>query len=99
MRVIQEVKKMSEQKNRPVEKFIAGGVSAAVWHSTRMGREGKNIQIGAVTMDRRYRDKDGEFKNTNSLNMNDIPKAIVVLFKAYDFLVASGKGEKEEESG
>jgi len=82
---------MEENKNRPVKKFKAGGVSAAVWVSKR-----GNMKIQSVTVDRSYKDKDGEFKNTNSLKLNDIPKAVSVLVKAYEYLV-SGTNEPETE--
>jgi hypothetical protein len=40
----------------------------------------------------RYRDKAGNWKGTNSLSLNDLPKAILALQQAYEYLMR----EKEE---
>ena len=34
-----------------------------------------------------YTDKDGNWKSTNSMRINDLPKAALVLNKAYEYLV------------
>ena len=54
------------------------------------------MKIQSVTVDRNYKDKAGEFKNTNSFQVNDISKAVSVLVKAYECLV-SGANEPETE--
>jgi hypothetical protein len=33
-------------------------------------------------------DKDGEWKNSQSFGVNDLPKLMVVVMKAYDFLTS-----------
>ena len=33
-----------------------------------------------------YKDKDGVWKSTNSLRVNDLPKAILVLNKAFEYI-------------
>ena len=44
-----------------------------------------------------YKDMHGNFKSTSSLDTNDIPKAILALKKAYEFLTIKGhKIEKAE---
>jgi len=35
----------------------------------------------------RYRDKAGQWKGTNRLSLNDLPKAILALQKAYEYLM------------
>ena len=39
-----------------------------------------------VSVQRVYKDKEGEFKYTATLKTNDIPKAILGLMKAFDYL-------------
>ncbi len=39
-----------------------------------------------VVLQRTYKDKDGSFKHTTSFAVNDIPKALLALEKAYDSL-------------
>ena len=40
-------------------------------------------------MQRRYKDQDGQWQSTNSLDVNDIPKAILALSQAYTYLVSA----------
>ncbi len=67
---------------QPVKKFSAGAIQAAVWENE--GKEGK--QFYSVSIDRRYKDKNNEWKSTNSLKPGDLPKAILTLNKAYEYL-------------
>jgi len=39
-----------------------------------------------VSLQRVYKDKDGSLKNINSFGMNNIPKAVLILEKAYGYL-------------
>ena len=41
---------------------------------------------------RAYKDKDGNFQHTTSFKDNDIPKAVLALTKAYDYLVSRRRG-------
>ncbi len=74
----------------PVKKFSAGAVQVAVWQNE--GKEGK--QFNTVSLDRIYKDKNDKWKSSNSLHVNELPKAILALQKAYEFLVM-----KETETG
>jgi uncharacterized protein (DUF111 family) len=40
-----------------------------------------------------YRDKEGMFKTTTSLGVNDLPKAVLVLQKAFDYLTVRHEPE------
>lgn len=74
---------MSE--NGPEKKFIAGSVSATVWLNSIM-KNGSSIQLRTISLQKSYKDKDGQWKNAQSLHVNDIPKAKLVLDKAYEYL-------------
>jgi hypothetical protein len=50
-----------------------------------------------VVLERTYKDRNGSYASTHSLQMNDIPKAILALTKAYEYLVEGHGGG--EESG
>ncbi len=83
----------------PVKKFSVGGVQVAIWENE--GKEGSKYY--SVSFDRRYKDKNDEWKSTSSLKANDLPKAILALQKAYEFVSlkemetgASQKAEQEE---
>ena len=66
----------------PVKKFAVGGIQAAVWENS--SKEG--AQFNTVSLDRRYKSKDDEWKSSASLRVNDLPKAILALQKAYEYL-------------
>ena len=74
--------------SRPIKKFRAGGVTAAVWSNPIVGEEGVEGQFMTVTLDRRYKDRDGNWQSLGLLSTYDIPKAVLVLKKAYDYIVA-----------
>ena len=76
----------------PVKKFSVGGVQTAVWEND--GKEGRKFY--SVSFDRRYKDKNDEWKSTTSLKANDLPKAILALQKAYEFVSLK---ELEVEAG
>ncbi len=81
---------MSE-KNKPEKKFRAGAVTAAIWkNQTEDGKE-----YSTVSFERSYKDKEGEWQTTNSLRVNDLPRAAMVLNKAYEFLSVKESGAEE----
>jgi len=73
------------QANPPVGKLTAGGVRLAVWAND--GPKGGTYYT--VSLERTFRRKDGDWDSSTSLRINDIPKAIAILQKAYDRLVVS----------
>ncbi len=79
-----------EEKKQPEKKFVAGPVSAAVWVNKTQSGDGV---FRTVTVQRGYKDKNNEWQNTQSLRVNDIPKAVLVLTKAYEYLAMQGEDE------
>ena len=69
-------------KNTPEKKFRAGTVSATVWKNK--SQEGN--EFSSVSFEKGYKNKAGEWKATHLLGVSDLPKAMVVLGKAYEFL-------------
>ena len=82
-----------EKKEKP-EHIKVGAVRLTLWRDTRKGPDGHAIESRNVTIDRAYKDSQGEWQNTASLRENDIPKAIVALCKAYVQIM-----EKSETNG
>lgn len=74
----------------PEKKFRAGAVSATVWkNESKKGAD--SFAYYSVSLDRNYKDKDGQWKSTNSLRINDLPRASLVLNKAYEFILLRDK--------
>ncbi|MDO8428026.1 MAG: hypothetical protein Q7S92_02320 [Candidatus Diapherotrites archaeon] len=68
---------------KPIKKFNSGTISAAVWENS--GKEGN--QFYTVSMQRSYKSKEStEWKQSHSLRVHDLPKAVLVLQEAYKFL-------------
>jgi len=89
--------------SRPETVFKAGAVRAAIFRNI-IEKAGKQIPLPKVVVEVRYRDRAGEWKGTNSLSLNEIPKAILALQKAYDYLIThrdgptpEGQAEKEDK--
>jgi hypothetical protein len=76
--------------NPPMKKFRAGPICATVWNNHAKEGEG---EYKTVSFERSYKDKDGAWKTTSSLRMNDLPKAALVLQKAYEFLALGEEAE------
>ena len=76
--------------------FKHGRCTAAVF-SKEIQRGEKTFQARSVSFQKRYLDKTGEWQTASYLDVNDLPKATLVLSKAYDYLTSNGfRGEEEE---
>ncbi|MBD3303952.1 hypothetical protein GF343_02315 [Candidatus Woesearchaeota archaeon] len=83
--------------NRPEKKFKAGAVSATIWKNEGQNN-GKSFVFHTISLTRGYKDKQGEWKNSSSLRPGDLPKAALVLGKAYEHLILHNEeGVIEEE--
>lgn len=77
-------------KNVPEKKFSTGVISATVWKNIGVTKTGEQREFRTVSLQRRYTDKNGTWKSTSNLRVNDLPKAALVLNKAYEYLVLKG---------
>ena len=87
---------------KPVAKFKAGQISAALWENEITAKNGHKATMLKATVERRYRDKDGNWKSSGSFSRNEIPLAIYCLQKAFEKIIevqidsANGDGVVEE---
>lgn len=81
------------EKQQPDKKFKAGAVSATIWANALKDRQGNSFSVYTVSFERSYKDRDGQWKSTNSLRVNDIPKLQLVASEAYEFLVRKGNDD------
>ena len=90
---------MGEQneKKKPIQKFQAGVISSAVWEN-KGKKDNKEFFFNTIGLQRSYTDKDNKWQNENlSLRVSDIPKVILVLNKAYEYIIMKGKEEEKED--
>lgn len=73
--------------NKPETVFKFGNIRAAVWKN-----QAEKGSFFSVTLERIYK-KDDEWCYTSQLRKNDLPKAVLALNKAYEYLLAN----KEED--
>ena len=78
---------------QPEKKSKIGACSAAVFANEVKTTNGTTVMKNVV-LQRTYRDNNGDFQHTTSFRVNDIPKAVLALSKAYDYLTC----EKPEQS-
>ena len=84
--------------NRPLEKFTAGTVVGSIWENEVPVPTGGTRTMLKVQLERRYKDRYGEWKSTTHFGRNEIPLAQYVLQKAFEFIlnektVRGGTGE------
>ncbi len=82
---------------QPEITFRHGPCSASVFQNDYQRGE-ESFSVRDVSFQRRYRDKNGDWQTSNSLGVNDIPKAVLVLNKAYEYLTSNGRAEAEVEA-
>jgi hypothetical protein len=87
---------------KPVAKFKAGQVSAALWEN-EISVSGRKVTVLKATVQRRYKDKDDKWKSSASFSRNELPLAIYCLQKAFEKIIevqiggTSDDGVVEEE--
>mgnify|MGYP001567800903 CR=1 FL=1 len=91
----------SNGKNLQEKRFSAGAISATVWKNAGTSKQGEPVEYRTITLQRSFK-KDGAWQNANSLRLNDLPKASLLLNKAFEWLVLKGgaaeiKEDKEAE--
>jgi hypothetical protein len=67
--------------------FEAGSCKASVFQN-KVEIDGEEVIISKVSIWKRYMDKGGAWKNSQSFGVNDLLKLMVVVMKAYDFLTS-----------
>ena len=74
--------------NVPEKRFSTGAINATVWKNIGKSKKtGEDVEFRTITLQRAYKDKNDEWQHTNSMRVNDLPKASLVLNKAYEYLV------------
>jgi len=71
---------------KPKKVFRIGTVSASIFVNQRKNKAGEKIEFPSISFQKRYQDDNGEWKTTNKLSVRDLPNAIMVLTKSYEFI-------------
>lgn len=82
----------SSKENQPEKRFAAGPVVATVWLN-RKKQEPETFKT--ISLVRNYKDKEDKWQSTNTFRVNDLPKAMLVLNKAYEYLALKQSAETD----
>ena len=82
---------------KPAAKFKAGMVSAAIWEN-QIEVKGKTVTMLKATVQRRYKDKDGDWKSSQSFSRNEIPLAIYCLQQAFETMLGESDGDTDNNA-
>ena len=82
--------------SKPETVFKVGVVRASVFRNI-IEKNGRSIPLPKVVVEVRYKDKTGQWKGTNSLSLNDLPKAILALQKAFEYLMEHKHPEQAKD--
>ncbi len=83
--------------SQPVKKFRAGQVACALWEN-EVSVNGRKVTMLRASVERRYKDADGEWKSSGSFGRNEIPLAIHCLQKAFGAIIDQQNAKTDEVS-
>jgi len=83
-----------EMGNRPIKKFRAGNIEAAIWFNEREV-DGQIVGFKTVTLSRGWKDKKENLWRNEVVNLRkgDLPKALLVLSKANEEVLLKDDAE------
>ena len=85
-----EAKQIKDVKENhlPEKRFSAGAIAVTVWNNVLIDKLGAERSYRTISFERRYLDKaTNQWKSSNSLRVNDLPKASLILDRAYEYIV------------
>lgn len=83
-----------ESKNMPEKVFSTGAIHISVWRNEGVSKDGNKTEFRTISVQRRYADKTGEWKSTSTLRVNDLPRVVLALNKAFEYLVLKGQNSE-----
>ena len=80
----------------PMKKWNAGQISCALW-CNEVKVNGKPVEILKASVERRYKDKDDNWKSSGSFSRNEIPLAIYCLQQAFEAMIEQRDQDEQPE--
>ena len=90
---------MTTPNRAPEKRFQAGGVSAAVFVNEAKRADGSVFMARKTVLQRTYVDGEGNYQSTSSLDVNDLPRAILVLQQAFEHCSGLRTGSETTDDG
>lgn len=86
---------MPESKNKPIKSYRCGCVTGSIFRHVRTAKKSSEssafISMNAQITKRYYDDSSGEWKDTTSFDLNELPKLVLVAQKCYDYMASDEK--------
>ena len=82
---------------QPEKRFKCGACEVSIFENAITTKDGKKVRIKKASFQKRYKNPEGEWKSTNSLDADDIPKAKLVLNEAYKYLTLGNDRENSND--
>ena len=87
---------MSQQPQRPEREYRAGTIKAALWRHENE-RDGQTVVGYTIRLQKRYYDRDSKiWQDTEYMFPEDVPRAQLVLAKAYEYVTLKEKDNAED---
>ncbi|PLW80914.1 hypothetical protein C0585_00385 [Candidatus Woesearchaeota archaeon] len=80
-------KKIEQNPNQPELKLSAGPIKATVWKNHSKKEDGQDSEYSTITLERVYKDKEGNWQSTNIFRVSDLPKAQALLNRLYETII------------
>jgi len=71
----------------PEKVIMVGPCRASIFRNV-IHKDGKRLELPKVDFQVRYKTQNGQWRGTSSLTKDEIPKAILALQKAFDYLMS-----------
>lgn len=88
---------MVEPKRQPEARFQAGGVSASIFINEGTRTDGSVFLTRRTTMQRTFVDSSGKYQTSSNLDVNDLPRAILVLMQAYAHCMGAKRSDGQAD--
>lgn len=76
---------MAETKNQPAKKYRAGSISLTAWKNDVPARDGREAtSFLTFNIQRGYKNKEGQWANTDSLRKQDLPVVEMLVRRAFE---------------
>ena len=81
----------------PIKVIRVGGISASVWKDD-VEKDGATVVRHSVRIQKRFRQDDGEWKNTDYFFPEELPRLQLVTAKAFEYISLKESEEPSDTS-
>jgi hypothetical protein len=86
-----------ETSQKPEKVFRLRGLSSSIFVNTAKS-EKREITYRKVSLQRNYRDDDGEWKSTNSFGRDDLPTLQLLLQRSWEFILDTDATRNKDDT-